>query len=302
MAAAAEPRPASVPLPGGRDGATVRLHPLLSGTYLGVPGWFHREEGRTAGVRAFGFGVPKSEWIMAPIVSFLVEHPGAGSILVDTGLHPSCAVDPKQSLGRLSTRLYPGLEMEPTDAVRAQLRARDVDPAGVKVVVMTHLHIDRASGVSEFPDATFVVSEREWEAANEPRPALHGYRPRQFDHAFDYRTLDFEAPEVDSFASFGRGLDLFGDGSVRLVYTPGHTRGHLSVVLRLSNREALLCGDAAYTKRTIETGHRPARAHDDHLFGRSLREIQLYAEQTPAALIVPGHDMDAWRGLEPLYR
>jgi hypothetical protein len=40
---------------------------------------------------------------------------------------------------------------------------------------------------------------------------------------------------------------------------------------------------------------------DEHVFRRSLREIQLYAEQTPNALIVPGHDMTAWRALEPVY-
>jgi glyoxylase-like metal-dependent hydrolase (beta-lactamase superfamily II) len=75
----------------------------------------------------------------------------------------------------------------------------------------------------------------------------------------------------------------------------------MSVVVRLSGREALIAGDAIYSRRTLETGHKPYRMEDEHLFERSLREIQLYAEGTPDALIVPGHDMETWRQLDAVY-
>ena len=133
------------------------------------------------------------------------------------------------------------------------------------------------------------------------RPATHGYVRRQFDHAFDFRTIDFGGDGVDSFATFGRAVDVFGDGSVRLVFTPGHTLGHMSVVLRLKGREALVAGDAIYTRKALETGHKPYRKEDEHLYERSLREIQIYTEQTPDALVIPGHDMAAWRELSPTY-
>jgi N-acyl homoserine lactone hydrolase len=301
MATAAEPQAAVLPLPGGRPEATVKLHPLLSGKAKGPPAWIHREEGRLAKLHAIGIGVPKGDYLDIPIVSFLVEHPGAGAVLIDTGLHPSCAVDPKQNLGRVGVLAFPDLEMEHKQAVAEQLRALRIEPADVKLVVMTHLHIDHASAMSEFPNATFVFSAREWEAATEPRNWQHGYRSRQFDHGFDYRTLDFEGADTDSHATFGRSFDLLGDGSIRAVYTPGHTHGHMSVVLRLSGgREALVAGDAIYTRHALETGHRPFRIEDEHLFGRSLREIQLYAQNAPDALVIPGHDMAAWRELDPV--
>ena len=75
----------------------------------------------------------------------------------------------------------------------------------------------------------------------------------------------------------------------------------MSVIARLSDREALIAGDAIYTRRTLEQSALPSRMEDEHRFRRSLREIQLYAEQTPDALIVPGHDMEAWDELEPVY-
>jgi N-acyl homoserine lactone hydrolase len=300
MATAAEPRPAELPLPGGREGARVRLHPLLTGRLIRPEAWFLREQGRFAWRRAFGLGVKREEWLSVPVPAFLVEHPGAGPILIDTGLHPSVAVKPQANLGRLSRFTFKEVQMTPEQAAPAQLRKRGIEPSAVKVVLMTHLHIDHASAISEFPESTFVVSSTEWEAAS-GKGQLHGYVKRQFDHGFDYRLLDFEGPDAESFSGFARSFDVFGDGSVRAVYTPGHTLGHMSIVLRTARAEVLVAADAAYLRRTLEDTHLPYRTEDEHRFRRSLREIRQYASETPEALIVPGHDWDAWQELEAVY-
>lgn len=300
MGMAAEPRPASLPLPGGRKGATVRLHPLLVATMKGPPALFHREQGRLGSLHAAGVGASRDSYVDVPVIAFLVEHPGAGPVLIDTGFHGSVAIDPAQAMGRFGGLLFKDVEMESRDAVPPQLRARDVAPESVSTIVMTHLHSDHASGISHFPEATFVINGQEWEAARKGSQ-FDGYLKRQYDHAFDYRLVDFNGPGAGSFATFARALDLFGDGSVRLVSTPGHTEGHLSVVLRLAGREALISGDAIYTMRTLEHQHLPHKMVDEHRFTRSLREIGLYVEQTPDALMIPGHDMPAWRGLDPVY-
>ena len=260
-------------------------------------GLLHREDGRRAGLRARGVRVPPEEWTEVPVVAFLVEHPSAGAILVDTGLHPAVAVEGKQAFAGLG---FKEVTMEPDQAVSAQLRGRGREPRSVTTVVMTHLHADHASGIAEFPQATFVLSAEEWQAAAGGR-RMDGYVRRQFDHAFDYRLLDFAAADVVSFVTFGRSVDLLGDGSVRIIFTPGHTHGHCSVVLRLKRGEALLTGDAAYTMRTIRESHLPYVMADEHRFRRSLRELQLYLEATPGALVIPGHDIDAWRRLEATY-
>jgi N-acyl homoserine lactone hydrolase len=300
MANAAEPRPAELPLPGGRKGATVRVRPLMSGRMSSPPAAFHREEGRLGTVRALGLGVPRDRWVEAPVISFLVEHPGAGRVLVDTGFHPSVAMAPHEAFGRLAGVVIKDVSMEPGEAVSAQLRAMGIQPSEVSNVVMTHLHSDHASGISEFPDARFVVSTTEWAAAGSGG-RTKGYWDRQYDHAFDWRTLDFQSPEAGSFSTFARSFDLFGDGSVRVVSTPGHTAGHMSVILRLREREALLTGDAAYTERTIADTALPYRMEDEHRFRRSLREIQLYSREHPGALVITGHDMPQWRRLAPYY-
>jgi glyoxylase-like metal-dependent hydrolase (beta-lactamase superfamily II) len=235
-----------------------------------------------------------------PVPAFLVEHPSVGPILIDTGFHPSVAARPQENLGRLTMMTFKQLQMKPEQAVSAQLRARGIEPAAVKFVLMTHLHTDHASAISEYPQATFLVSAAEWAAASE-QGEFHGYRRRQFDHGFDYRLLDFEGAGAGSFSGFARSFDLFGDGSVRAVYTPGHTRGHMSIVLRTARGEVLVAGDAIYLRRTLADAHLPYRTEDEHVFRRSLREIRQYATETPDALIIPGHDFEAWRELDASY-
>jgi N-acyl homoserine lactone hydrolase len=297
---AAEPTEAKLPLPGGKPDATVTVTPLLCGVGRWSEAYRHRQEGRLAALRAMGFrGGPTSTF---PIIAFLVEHPGAGPILIDTGLHPSIAVDKKQNVGRLfAATVARDWSMEPEQALPDQLRERGIEPSEVKLIVMTHLHLDHSSGMVQFPGATFLFSRQEWEIANAPRNWRNGYVTSHFDHAFDYRLLDFDGDGVGSFASFGRSFDLLGDGSMRAVFTPGHTMGHMSVVLRTAGREVLVAGDAVYTKHALVTGHEPYLMQDEHLFARSLREIQRYTEQTPSAVVVPGHDMEAWEELDDVY-
>ena len=119
--------------------------------------------------------------------------------------------------------------------------------------------------------------------------------------AIDLREVRYSGPQVSSYSTFGRSFDLFGDGSVRLVYTPGHSLGHQSLILRLPDREALLTADASYFLHTLDDERRGFTMADEHQWRRSLREIQLYRRENPNALIIPGHDPEAWATLQPSY-
>ena len=108
---------------------------------------------------------------------------------------------------------------------------------------------------------------------------------------------------MTSFASFGRTVDLFGDGAIRLLSTPGHSPGHMSVLLNLeSGRELLITADAAYSRRTIDEDLLPVFVDDVHRYRRSLREIRRYLEQTPDAEVICGHDPEAWPEVRETYR
>lgn len=265
------------------------------------PGFAERQGSRfTATKRAVGLGVPKEEWETVPIPAFLIRHPTAGLALVDTGLHPSVASDPKQNLGRMMGRYF---SLEKGADVPSQLRERGIEPDHIRVVILTHLHLDHASAISEFPQATFVLSAEEWDAATGSRIGqIEGYAKAQFDHAFDYRTIDYDHdPSIVSYGPLARTFDLFGDGSVRLAFTPGHSLGHQSVVCRLAQRDFLIAGDAVFNWRQLEGAGEPFRVPDHHSWARSLREIQDLRRQYPYTVVVPGHDMSFWDQLDVRY-
>lgn len=299
MPPAAEPAPLRAPLPGGDAAATVRVHPLRSGEILLPPLAFDRPVGRLSQVRGMGLHVSRRHWRWAPVPAFLVEHPSAGHLLVDTGFDACVADDPRASLGRLLPALMP-VRQEPGASVPEQLRARGIDPEQIRTVVLTHLHNDHASGIAQFPAATFVVTKIEWQVAGAGGPA-QGYVRSHFNQPLDWRTIDYADPATGGHAGFNRAFDLFGDGAVMLLSTPGHTRGHQSVLLRLGGgRELLLTGDAAYTRRSIDEDLVPIFCVDEHLYRRSLREIRAHLSEREQTRAICGHDADAWESMDDL--
>jgi glyoxylase-like metal-dependent hydrolase (beta-lactamase superfamily II) len=302
MSVHAEPKPLHEPLAGGTAGATVTVEPMIAGHVRWSRSMMERPGGRLETLklmRALFTGEPA---MTVPCPAFLIRHPSAGAILVDTGLHPSIATDGRENFGALGTR-FGNPSLEAGADVPSQLRERGLDPGEVPVVVMTHLHIDHTSAISEFPQATFVLSETEWEAAaHGGQPMLNGYRRAHFDYAFDYRTVDFDRSGISSYATFGRTFDLFGDGSVRLAFTPGHSAGHMSVIAHLEERDFVIGGDAVYTEGQLDgSAPPPPRPFDRHNWRRSLQELKLFRREFPGAIVTPGHDPSFYEKLGDRY-
>jgi N-acyl homoserine lactone hydrolase len=296
----AEPIPLTEPLQGGREGASLVIEPLNTGEAL-WPASFFASDGRglIKRLRALGVGSSPDGWEARPVPVYLARHPGVGRILIDAGLHPSVAREPRDNLGRFSGRHY---RVADGKDIVSQLRKRRLVPTDIDVVVLTHLHEDHASAIEAFPQAKFVVSATEWQAATGgPRVRLQGYIRSHYDYAFDFATVDFDTERVESYGPFGRTFDLFGDGSVRLAYTPGHSAGHMSVILRLPRRDFVVVGDAAYDWKQFNGETEPTMLADEHNWRRSLRELQAFRRTFPYALMVPGHDPEFWEKLEPRY-
>ncbi|HET6998703.1 MAG TPA: N-acyl homoserine lactonase family protein [Solirubrobacterales bacterium] len=297
-----EAQPLHEPLPGGTPGATVAVEPLIAGHVDFPLAMMVNPGGRFVTLKLLKQLLGSSPPNVVPVPAFLIRHPSAGAVLVDTGLHPSIATDGKENFGALGNRTgKPTLEQG--EDVPAQLRDRGLDPNELPTVVMTHMHIDHTSAISEFPNSAFIVSESEWTAAaTGPKPLFNGYRRQHFDYAFDYRTIDFDRANIDSYASFGRTFDLFGDGSLHLAFTPGHSSGHMSVICRLKQNDFVIGGDATYVRAQLSgDAPMPPRPFDAHNFRRSLQELRLFQGQFPNATVTPGHDPDFYSRIDSRY-
>jgi len=224
----------------------------------------------------------KGKRITVPVSAYLIEHP-EGLVLVDTGWHAAIRDHQREHLGRLAYSMYQG-RLPAGQSVTEQLAAMGIEPEDLSFVVLSHLHSDHASGVGLVEDASrIVVSEREWAARDD----------------FGYITSMWDGVEIEPFAfeevpygPFGRGLDLYGDGSVVLVYTPGHSEGHVSVLARTDAGWVLLAGDVGYAARSWEQSILPGVTTSDEEMRASLSWVRAFAEREDTVAALANHDPD----------
>jgi glyoxylase-like metal-dependent hydrolase (beta-lactamase superfamily II) len=218
-----------------------------------------------------------TDMIAIPVLSWLVRH-DAGAVVFDAGLHPDLASGP-ESLGRLAKLFTPDLAVGGT--VAGRLAEHDVDPSDRLTVVVSHCHFDHVGGLCELPNARLVVQRDEWAAATgDAAPSTGGYDRSLYDLGHDVLAVDGEH-------------DLFGDGSVTTLPTPGHTCGHQSLRVLTADGPVILAGDACYFSHTLDDERLPPFAHDLDQQRRSLALLR--GERDRGARIVPGHDADIAR-------
>jgi N-acyl homoserine lactone hydrolase len=281
----------------GAAAASVRLHPINSGE-IQLRGLNPRPPRRGLAKlprTLLGSMARRADWY--PVPAFLVEHPRRGPFLIDVGYDPSVSSDPAETLGFLFGKVAMKHRLAEQD-VAEQVTARSVDPEDVSLVVMTHLHIDHVSASRQWPQATFVVDAAERAAAQR---GLGPYVKSNLATIERWREIDFAGADSQPFESFGRTVDLFGDGLVRLVSSPGHSLGHLSVLLRLRDRYALICGDAAMSTAELREPVIDGIIVDQDSYIRPGDEAREFMRAHPDTLAIPSHDKELWSGLEPSY-
>jgi glyoxylase-like metal-dependent hydrolase (beta-lactamase superfamily II) len=231
----------------------------------------------------FSSGTLVNHGFEVPVPFFLIRHPH-GDVVVDGGNPLAIARDPRSHWGPLADQFE--ARMSEAEHCVAQLGRIGIGPESVRHIVQTHLHMDHTGALGHFPEATVVAHARELQAAREaPTPVGPGYV-----HA------DYDRPELRWQIVDGE-LDLFDDGTIRLIETPGHTAGHMSLLLALEDTGPVLLTADAVDNRAQWEGRLALRA----LFSReqaerSLERLRGLARET-GALVVLGHDPKNWARL-----
>jgi glyoxylase-like metal-dependent hydrolase (beta-lactamase superfamily II) len=202
--------------------------------------------------------------VRLPVPAYLIETADE-RILVDTGLHPAAATDAAAHYGR--PRPLGPFRIEQDASI-----AEHVDLADVTKVVLTHLHFDHAGGLALLPRGVpVIVQRREWRAGHDAAAI-----ERNFFLPADY--ADLRPTLVDG------EHDLLGDGSIRLILTPGHTPGHQSVVIG----SLVIGGDVALFGSTLDDLRFPVFGDDLAVEAESARRLR--ALRDAGAVVLPGHD------------
>jgi glyoxylase-like metal-dependent hydrolase (beta-lactamase superfamily II) len=206
----------------------------------------------------FAYGDLKIQFVFS---CYLIKH-GDDYMLWDTG-HAMTApnVAPKVSL---------------VDQL-AQLK---LTPDQIKVVGISHFHADHTGQVASFPKAMVLIGKGDWDAISNPAPA-------QGVNAAPFAAWIKGDSKVEPLAN---DKDVFGDGSVIVLSTPGHTPGHHSLLVKLPQTGAvLISGDAVHVRENYDTGGVPWFNFDRAQTLASIDRLKKIAANAKATVIIQ-HD------------
>jgi len=169
--------------------------------------------------------------VFNPYFIYVITHP-QGNVLFDAGVHPKLRTDPRSRLGDLADVFQ--VIMTDDDWVIPCLARIGMVPADIDYVVQSHLHFDHTGGLEFLKQSKIFIQRQELAVARKP-PIYQKdvYVDADFEHDLDWIELDGEH-------------DIFADGMLRIIPTPGHTKGSQSLLVNLQSQPLFLLGDCVY--------------------------------------------------------
>src|SRR5690348_212273 len=161
-----------------------------------------------------------------------------------------------------------------------QLSELKIKPDQVKYVGISHFHADHTGQLDTVPNATLLIGQREWDAITAPKP-MAGANVAGFTHWIR------GGGKVEPQAA---DKDVFGDGTVVILRTPGHTPGHQSLLVRLKEKgPVILTGDAVHFRENYESDGVPSFNYDRAETLASMDRIKGIQKNLKATIIIQ-HD------------
>ena len=262
----------------------MRIHIVQTGT---VAIKQVQRKGRQTGNPVLNMLLDKNWTEPLPIYAFIIEHP-EGLIVVDTG-ETARVAEPGYFPWWHPYYRY-GLKewVQPEEEIGPQMRALGFDPNDVRWVLLTHLHTDHAGGLAHFPKAEHLVSRREYMNAKGARGLARGFLSNRWPDWFSPTLVDMQPEPI---APFPNSFPVTSVGDVRFVPTPGHTVGHLSVLVTAPEVTYFLAGDASYTQELMLSEQIDGVSRDRFTARQTLENIHTFCSTTPTVYL-PSHDPD----------
>lgn len=220
------------------------------------------------------------------IYTHLLRHPTQGFFMIDTGVSKRLVQDPEGAGVGLVVRKFG--KIEKMQVVEDASSAIQSEGEPLKGVLMTHLHLDHISGMPDVPkNVPFYTGPGEAEEVKLENAFVQGMANRFFEGRPAIQELQFQK---DPDGKLDGVVDVFGDGSLFAILTPGHTAGHVSYLARTPAGPVLLTGDACHTRWGWEHGVEPGSYTFDRESERtSLLALKALSERHPKMLVKLGH-------------
>lgn len=194
-------------------------------------------------------------WFMKPFMPrflschCLVVESNQGLVLVDTGFGTQEVKRP-QLLGQLFTWASMPVLKEEETALR-QIEKMGYKASDVTHIILTHMHLDHAGGIADFPNAKVHVHHDEFLAATRPK----NYMQEGAYLRYQWRDAQIvqHNTDGDNWFGFDGVRPLNGDDFIVLIPTPGHSEGHCAVAVKAKEGWMLHCGDAYFDQKEMSS-------------------------------------------------
>lgn len=186
---------------------------------------------------------PESRDIKIPVNMWILDHP-KGLVLFDTG--NNVAISDGQCKKHWAAGMCDFVKPSQTraDVIDKQLEKVGYKVDDVKIVITSHSHLDHIGNIEMFPKAIHVIQKKE---------LYQAWWPEKFQRGGAHVMADYDDARDFNYLELNGDYDLFGDGSVVVISTPGHTLGHQSVKVRLPETgTVILSQDAIWMEENLE--------------------------------------------------
>lgn len=220
------------------------------------------------------------------IYTHLLRHPTQGFFMVDTGVSKRLVEDPANVGVGWVLRTFAKIEkMQVRQDTSSVIKSEGVP---LKGVFMTHLHFDHISGMPDVPkEAPIYAGPGEAGDANFVNFFVQGMVDRFLDGRPALQEFQFTK---DPDGKFEGVIDVFGDGSLFAILSPGHTAGSVAYLARTPTGPVLLTGDACHTRWGWEHGVEPGSFSSDRERNRkNFLALKALSERHPKMIVKLGH-------------
>ncbi len=218
-----------------------------------------------------------------PIWVWIIEHP-EGIIAIDTGeLADSKNIDEflanESAYSRYISKRISKKIIEKEEELDFQLAKINLTPDDIKLVLLTHLHLDHTDGIKFFPKQEIIVSDLE---SKKP----YSNAPSTYPSWFKPNLVKYKENRVDVF---NQAYPVTHAEDVLYVPTPGHTHGHSSIIFKTDDFDIIFAGDTSYNQRQILRGELAGVNADFKKTKETYKKLIGYATNRKT-IYLPSHD------------